>query len=675
MSDHLLGGRLGAPFIDIDEQRTLPEPHRYVHGGFQGSKTRFSIYLPPPNRFGGRFFQLLESGVGGHEDLAMRRTRIAGAGAGMEFAFDSGAYLVESNQGHAAGERFALSRGRATDPHLHAYGASAASARFARELAREHYGADARFGYLYGGSGGALRSLLCLEHVPDLWNGAVPFVVSNGVGRMAMVLNAVRLLGPDAARVIDAIEPGGSGDPFDGLDGEQREALAALYRFGFPRGGEFSFAPEHAVNNVTDGRMLMTLLADFDAEYFRDFWSLRGYAGADGLVDRHVVEEEVTVAEVVSLERLGEARALLDPEALAGVGAQAPIGLRVAGDADPAWLMATLTPTSGAARGRAVACAAVVGDLLLADPTSPELFAGAAPGDHVRVDNRDFLAYCHSSRHQVTPEFPSFAQFLVDGRPIHPQRPRTMRDITAGVRANGRFAGKVIVVNTMLDAAAMPAGALDIAAMVREHLADAYEDRFRLWFAENGVHRATGPIGRPPVRSTRLIDYGGHVEQALRDLVAWVEEGRDPPASSGFRYADGQVILAASARDRGGIQPLVACTVEGGARAEATVGEVVSFEVVATVPPGAGAIVEVEWDFDGHGRWPVRHPELDGRAAHVRLTASHAFERPGTYFPSVRVTAHRDGDRDAADCRVTNLARVRVVVGARQLATTREERT
>ena len=35
------------PYIDIDEQRSSPVPHRYVHGGFKGTDLKFSFYLPP----------------------------------------------------------------------------------------------------------------------------------------------------------------------------------------------------------------------------------------------------------------------------------------------------------------------------------------------------------------------------------------------------------------------------------------------------------------------------------------------------------------------------------------------------------------------------------------------------------------------------------------------------
>ena len=35
------------PYIDMDEWRDQPVRHRYVHGGFEGTDTRFSFYLPP----------------------------------------------------------------------------------------------------------------------------------------------------------------------------------------------------------------------------------------------------------------------------------------------------------------------------------------------------------------------------------------------------------------------------------------------------------------------------------------------------------------------------------------------------------------------------------------------------------------------------------------------------
>ena len=35
------------PYIDLDEWRSKPVRHRYVHGGFKGTEARFSFYFPP----------------------------------------------------------------------------------------------------------------------------------------------------------------------------------------------------------------------------------------------------------------------------------------------------------------------------------------------------------------------------------------------------------------------------------------------------------------------------------------------------------------------------------------------------------------------------------------------------------------------------------------------------
>src|SRR5215471_13696906 len=59
----------GTAFIDVDEWRDQPVRHRYVHGGFEGTHTLFSFYFPPAETYTGRFFQLLEGGAGGHENL------------------------------------------------------------------------------------------------------------------------------------------------------------------------------------------------------------------------------------------------------------------------------------------------------------------------------------------------------------------------------------------------------------------------------------------------------------------------------------------------------------------------------------------------------------------------------------------------------------------------------
>lgn len=66
------------PFIAIDEWREKPIKHRYVHGGFEGTETRFLLYFPSKETYKGRFFQYitpfpdnenLSQGKSGQEDI------------------------------------------------------------------------------------------------------------------------------------------------------------------------------------------------------------------------------------------------------------------------------------------------------------------------------------------------------------------------------------------------------------------------------------------------------------------------------------------------------------------------------------------------------------------------------------------------------------------------------
>ncbi len=43
------------PYVDVDEMRGEPRPHRYVHGGFEGTTVRFSLHFPDRDLYRGRF--------------------------------------------------------------------------------------------------------------------------------------------------------------------------------------------------------------------------------------------------------------------------------------------------------------------------------------------------------------------------------------------------------------------------------------------------------------------------------------------------------------------------------------------------------------------------------------------------------------------------------------------
>ncbi|MEX1008977.1 MAG: hypothetical protein WD271_14180 [Acidimicrobiia bacterium] len=663
----------GPAFVDVDEWRDTPVRHRHVHGGFDGTDTRFSFYFPPAEQWEGRLLQTLEGGNGGHENTAASPFG-HGAGGGIGFALASGCYLVESNQGHFGDDMRILLR----EPTVGAYRASAQSARYSWVIAEEMYGSAPHHGYVFGGSGGSARCLLCLENCPDVWQGAVPFIMGHSTSwslGFSVQAHAARVLGTKMADVIDAVEPGGSGTPFDDLSTEQREALAAMYRAGFPRGAEASFGTSGYAGTFASH---ISALEKHDPTYIDDFWSVPGYMGADGQLATSLIEEKTTVTRVVTaadLAATGDPRGRMllmfsgsVPERQAGGGAgDARAGVVLDGMEPSVMVGAAMQFVTGNAAGRKLFCTGAVGDMLLGGAGTGERFEGVAPGDEVLVDNREYLAYTYFHRHQVDANAPEYAQFRVDGRPLYPQREKNFArsGLLSGGTPRGTFTGKMIVVQNAHDAACWPNAAISYRRAVERNVGAALSDHYRLWFNEHAAHlpASFNPVGEPPVPTTRLIDYGGSLEQALRDLMEWVEDGTPPPAETGYILdTDQRLTLAPSAAERGGVQPVVRASANGAVGANVAVGEPVTLAVVADAPPGGGTIIRAEWDFDGTGAFGFVHDEVDGSRASLQLATTHAFDAPGTYFPSVRVTAHRDGNVDAPHCRLVNLGRVRVVV-------------
>src|SRR5207249_963293 len=112
--------------------------------------------------------------------------------------------------------------------------------------------------------------------------------------------NAFVQLGDKLPAVIDAAEPGGSGDIFAGLTSEQRDAVATLYRTGWPRGAENQLYPPGVFAYALKGAM------EDDPGYFDDFWNVPGYLGADqpqALAGR-LIDRTTTVRHVVTAAEL-----------------------------------------------------------------------------------------------------------------------------------------------------------------------------------------------------------------------------------------------------------------------------------------------------------------------------------------------------------------------------------
>ena len=209
------------------------------------------------------------------------------------------------------------------------------------------------------------------------------------------------------------------------------------------------------------------------------------------------------------------------------------------------------------------------------------------------------------------------------------------------------------MVDNLLDTDAFPWHADWYAAQVLAALGRrGFQDNFRLWYNDNADH--LGP------RTPRLVQYDGILQQALRDVSAWAEQGIAPPRSTRYDVVDSQVSVPASAAARRGIQPVVDLKVDGATRIDVTAGQPVTFRAHIHVPPRTGEIVATEWDLEGTGAFTPAAFGAPNRVVHLRTT--YTYTTPGTYYAALRATAQRDGDTDTSFARVQNLGRVRVVV-------------
>ena len=653
-------------YVDVDEWRDAPVRHRYVHGGFTGTETRFSIYLPPDEQYGGRFFQHVTP-VPDSEHLAQSAT---GEEDKIGFSIASGAYFLETNGGGESG-----APGSSVDPTIAAYRANAAAAQHSRVIAAAMYGEHRPYGYLYGGSGGGFRTMGAAENTSGVWDGFVPYVIGSpmAIPNMFTVrMHAQRLLRRHLDRIVDAVEPGGSGDMFEGLDADEREALVEVTRMGFPPRSWFG----HRTMGMHAFPILYGAVVMADPSYFEDFWTEPGYLGHERPPSllRDIVQHRCEVAATISPQEaveLGLDVGAQPGQADGGVdtawrGADGPpslpVAIRLSSAPGPEVLGAELIVSSGAAAGASLGVLTVEGDIAVLGPGNAEEKALLQAGDAVEVDNRGYLAAQTYHRHQVpSPDFAPWDQYRnADGSARYPQRPLLLGPLfaaaAAGTVQTGRIEGKMIVVASLLDREALPWQADWYRARVEEHLGNATDDQFRLWFTDNALH------GDDEVQesSTHVVSYLGVLHQALRDVSAWVEQGIVPASSTSYEVVDGQVVVPGDAAERQGVQPVVTLTVDGDQRVDVTRGAEVVFRAVAEVPGHTGVIGRVEWDFDGAGHFPVVEDVEPGER--VVIERRHIFATSGTWFPTVRVTANRDGDTSTPYAQIRNLARVRVVV-------------
>ncbi|WP_419872327.1 PKD domain-containing protein [Candidatus Pristimantibacillus sp. PTI5] len=615
------------PVIDSETDLSTPVPHRKVSGHFEGTDKKFTFYFPTKREWKGRFFHLV------YPLQDENATDVS-----ISFGADSGAYTVQTNGGGG-------------------YRVDAAAAKFSKVVAAEYYGSWRRiFGYIYGGSGGSFQTIGAIENSKGVWDGAVPYItgVPTSIPNNFFARAFARFVLEDKAQQIaDTVSPGGSGNPYDGLDAVERSVLHEVTKLGVPLRAWEDYKYVLGINE--EGLLgFGGVLRGIDPTYVDDFWSKQGYLGTEqsalgemfrqAKIDHVAAISEVTrdahnVPTSLTIESVPKVEApFLLESALYDTDGTTKIGT-LRGSFDPVTKVFTIRGSN-----------------------SESVLGAIEEGAKLRIDNRFNLAILSYHRHQVPkrPGYYAWDQFkAADGTPLYPQRPMEIgslisKNVTGGGTYNGMINGKVIMVVNLLDADAYPWDGDWYSSRVKESLDKSYQDNFRLWYNDNADHISPG-------RTARLVQYDGILQQAIRDVSAWAEKGITPARSTRYELVDGQIKVPNHAVARGGIQPVVDLSVDGAARIDIDAGQTVTFKAKIQVPPWGGRVVKTEWDYLGTGEFEsLSFGNISKKK--VEVTVQYTYSKPGTYFPALRVTSEREGDKNTPFANVQNLGRVRVVV-------------
>ncbi|KAF2012734.1 hypothetical protein BU24DRAFT_484461 [Aaosphaeria arxii CBS 175.79] len=630
----------GSPVIDLEEKGSGSTHYHRIAGHFNGTNVDFSIYLPKKSSWKGHFFQLTYPS---QNSTASSRA--------IAFGADSGAYTVQ-----AAGTQ--------------GYRADAALAKFSREIARAYYQESSSrqiHGYLYGGSGGSYTTVAAMENTIGVWDGAViliqaiPISIPNNWCIRAF---GSLVLGKKKNQLIDAVSPGGSGDPFSVLNNVERAALKEVSALGLPLSSLENFDGVFRNQSYPGGTGLWDVLRLIavpniraaDPTFSNDFWTQPGYLGTKqsslGDIFRNsLIEFNATVQHITQSQ-------IHAPVAIALNDTPSSI--------DTNGLEFNVISANGDQQGYFTGALDLQTNEVVIHPESnTTVVASITNGSQLYINNRWYLAIHSYYRHQV-PESRDFYgyDFLrdADGRPHYPQRSLTLgpgiaRASSGGGTHTGNVTGKIIVIDNLQDYDAFPWHADWYRNQVQRALGDRFSNHYRLYYEEHADHHM-GPI--PADQTGRVIDWTSSYEQMLNDLSAWVEEGKPPPKDTQYTVQDGQIILPATAKARYGFQPVVELTVNGRSRAEVHVGDKVTFKVYAEAPPSTGSIVSLEWDFEGTGHYVKSNISKLGPILDTKIT--HRYLTGGIYLPAVRVALQREGDPETQFRRVLNLGRARVIV-------------
>ncbi|CVL11604.1 uncharacterized protein FPRN_13969 [Fusarium proliferatum] len=621
------------PVIDSDTHETLPIPHLRVSGHFEGTIVDFNIYLPK-NGWKGRFFQLvypLQNSTASDREIG--------------FGAESGGYTVRASG-------------------LPTYRGDAATAKFSMLIAREYYKPKANkiHGYIYGGSGGSLVTVGAMENTIGIWSGAVTLVqaVPVSINNWSVRALAGLVLQNKSAEIEEALRPGGSGEVYSSLSATEKEVFEEATALGVPIKGWERFHETGASESLWESMRSVSgsAMMRMDPTYLEDFWNKPGYLGTERSKLGNMFRKEMLDYETLITSIKYDAN-------------NVPVELnldRTPKSARTYWLDITILSIDGktlgkiAGRGHDNSNDKIVA---LHPKNDPAILSLLQQGTQVHISNRMFLAM-HALHRYSVPKRAGFYgyDYLRDyqGTPLYPQRlvlvaEQIARSASGGATFTGKFNGKMIAMDNLMDVDALPWHADWYKNQVKKAYGDEFDNKFRLHYTENADHQM-GPV--VDSKSSRIVDFTGMYEQHLRDLSVWCETGTYPSSSTNYTISNSQVRLPAMALERKGIQPVVSLSVNGSKQVEVKTGTTVTFRVHAEVPPGVGRITSLQYDFEGTANFVKKSFREVRQSAGTMV--SYTYYRQGTFFPAVRAASQKKGNIDSPYGLALNLGRMKVVV-------------
>ncbi|MDG2005209.1 MAG: PKD domain-containing protein [Novosphingobium sp.] len=553
----------------------------------------------------------------------------------------------------------------------------AAATKVAWAYANKLYGnTDRIYSYFWGCSGGGTVTMAAAENVTGVWAGVLPKCIgTNGDAPYhSFYWQAHYTMGiPQAKRdaIAAAAVPGGTGDVYAGLNSEEKSVLNEFIAAGYP----LAIIGRHFARLTPLVDPIDIRLADQGYEH--DFWSKPGYAGANppNYLTAAKVDGFATITDITRNDQGVPIVIQFDPATIPAMGTTGDNYLEYyvyAADGKTRLIDPTRSfgpPTENKRRFSLMGNLDVATGTLSLTGTNRDYFGGQSPitnsallldaltvGSKIRINNRFILAMYYYPRHSNIAGVRSHDQYRnADGSARYPQR----KDISVLTHSNYRTMGgrietgdiktKAIILEGMADQLSWPIFNVGYAERIEKKLGPGKaEDMMRFYLHDNGSH-STG-AGQP-----------GIFQQAVIDLMAWAEQGIEPPPSSRYTIDNGQVILAPEAADRHGLQPVINFTANGGVRAVVGVNQPVELVARLEMPPAAGKITQFHWtvgSINDEAATILSTPQV---LHNVKRTVS--FATPGTYVVRLHVNGQRDGHVAPSNQTLAqNFKDVRVVV-------------